>query len=241
MTMIVMTFDHATFAVFLTTQFGALNDWRASRRFDHNWSRAMIFTMSHQRTRMTVTFGRRYANAFFARTKLRLNCDTRIRLASILLAGAFGAWTWRWFGDATFSLVAGIRTTMGFTTFAFQFWTRTSIGAIFPFVFASLRWFGERVFRAGWCSLATRLTIVQQFEIVLIATASGIIELDALTASDVVSPTTMVFVASTVLNLLTTTAAIVSTTMSVHRIEQDESGQGDQANDDDRFMRHFPN
>jgi hypothetical protein len=108
---------------------------------DHqSLSWAVIFTIGHQWTMIAGAFRLGHADAFLARSQLRSDGVARIGDASILLARAFGAWTMMTFGQTTFANTTRIGTAVRFTTFAIQTWTWAFVGAVFPFVFAAMRW-----------------------------------------------------------------------------------------------------
>jgi len=215
--MIGVSFDDASTTIFLTR-----NDRRATMRFVMR-NVAMIFTMSHQWTRTGFASRRRYGYATFARTKLTLNGETRIRLTTKLFARALMTFA-TWFGDTTFSGTTRIGTAdFGLASVTFQTWARASIGAFFPFIFAFVRWFRKRIFRASDRSTATIITFVETFEIIFIPTATGIIEFDASAARHVECPSTLMMMTSTVIDTSSTTTVIASFAMSVRRIEQHEN------------------
>jgi hypothetical protein len=190
---------------------------------------AVVFTMGDQWARFVVAIGGRHSDAFLAWSQMTRNGVARIGFASILIARALVAWTF--FDDALLSGVARIRTAVGFFAVAVQTRTRAKVGAVVPFVVASVWWSWQCEFRAGWSSPTAIVAFFQGQEIVLIATAAGIIERDALTASDIVGPATNVIMASTVIDSLTAAMTIVFATTSVHQAQtrrSDDSEQNDE-------------
>jgi len=165
------------------------------------------------------------------------NGVTRIGDASKLFAWTLVLVAGFFFDDATFSATARIRTAVGFFALAVQTRTRATVVAFFPFVLAAVFWFLQCEFGAGWSSTAAIVAFVQRHEVVLIATAAGIIEWDALTASDVVGPATMVIMASTVIDSLAAAFFIVSTAMGVDRSQISQSDDGEQEDDQVRHSQ----
>jgi len=187
---------------------------------------AVVFTMGDQWARFVVAIGGRHSDAFLAWSQMTRNDEARIGFASILFARALVAWTF--FDDAPLSGVARIRTAVRLFAIAVQFRTRARVGAVVPFVVASVWWFWQCEFRAGWSSPTAIVAFFQRREIVLIAAAAGIIERDALTASDIVGPATNVIMASTVFDFLTAAMTIVSTATSVHQTQKRRSDDSEQ-------------
>jgi len=199
---------------------------------------AVIFTQGDQRAMIVMASRFDYADAFLARSSVTMFGVARIGDASKLRTRASIARAMMTFGQTTFADTARIGTAEGFTAFAFDAGTTTSL-VFFPSVFASFRRSRQSESRASANSSTTTIAIFQSFEIVLFAAAAGIIELNALTARSVVAPTTFVIMTTPVFHAFTTTTAIVVPASSVRRIQHKESGQS-QENDDDRFgRRHF--
>jgi len=167
---------------------------------------------------MVVALGGRHGNAFFAWSQMTSNGVARISDASILAARALVARTR--FGDTTIATATGIGTAVGFDAFALQFGLGATVWTVFPLVLASGWWFRQREFWAGRSILAAVVAFVEGREIVLVASASGIIELHALTASNVVGPSTLVMMASSVIDLLAAAFFIAFVTTSTRQIAQ---------------------
>jgi len=115
----------------------ARDDDRAiMRSFGGRRSWAVIFTISDQRARTDVAFGRWNGHAFLARTQMAGDGVARIALASIMFAATIVITIFR---DATFAAATRIRATIRWFALAFQFRTRAIIGTVLPFIFAVLR------------------------------------------------------------------------------------------------------
>jgi predicted peptidase len=71
-------------------------------------------------------------------------------------------------------------------------------------------------------------------KIVIVAAATGIIERNATTARDVVRPTTMMTMATTVFDSLTATLVTIVTTATVRGHQRAQNGTDEQQNDEFR-------
>lgn len=155
----------------------------------------------------------------------------RITYAFVLFARALFRIASSYFGDAFETGFARIGFAVLFFAFAFQFVMMATVVTGEPFVFAAGGRRRQFVFGAGRGIFATFQTFVFVFEIIIIATAAGIFELNAIAATAVVRPFFVMVIAFagfvfSANNRLTATF-VIGKISAGHHIVQQKRNQGD--------------